>query len=387
MVQGTTPTLLFKFSVDLDLILEWRICFSQEGKENLIKTSADCLVDENKVIYVKLTQEETLAFDEKKILRIQVKALTKDNNVIPSQIVKKYVCEILDKSVFEIENNSPTIIDTSTIDFEFDTEPCGFGLDFEDLYIEKVGNGGGGNITVDKQLSLVSTNPVENKVVTKAINDLDDKVNKKSQTHLNSNFKAMVVDLLGAITNNTIDRYNVGDFFFLAEQNQPDFIFVETNDLTQIETTKINSVNDITEDMPKMGETYFIGGYFLVSAIEVGFNPNDYVKQTEFEELQKQIAQGKVIKSIEQTTTSTESNGVNVITVTFTDGTATEFQVLNGSNGKDGVDGKDYVLTEVDKDEIAELAKNKLPISDYATKEEVNTAIQQAILDSWEVAL
>ena len=177
MVQGTTPTLLFKFSVDLDLILEWRICFSQEGKENLIKTSAECLVDENKVIYVKLTQEETLAFDDKKILRIQAKALTKDNNVIPSQTVKKYVCEILDKSLFEIENNSPTIIDTSTIDFEFDTEPCGFGLDFEDLYIEKVSTGEGGNITFDKQLSLASENAVQNKVVAAKFNEQGEQIN------------------------------------------------------------------------------------------------------------------------------------------------------------------------------------------------------------------
>lgn len=144
MVQGTTPTFLFKFSVKLDLINEWRIGFFQEGKENLIKTQADCVVDENQVIYVKLTQEETLAFETTKYVKLKVKALTNDNNVITSQTKVLTVCEMLDKVLFEIENTPPTIIDTSTIDFEFDTEPCGFGLDFEDFYIEQVGTGGGG---------------------------------------------------------------------------------------------------------------------------------------------------------------------------------------------------------------------------------------------------
>ena len=172
MVQGTTPTLLFKFSVDLDLIKEWRICFYQEGEENLVKTEEDCVVDENKVIYVKLTQEETFAFDDKKVLKIKCKALTQDGNVIPSQAIKMFVCEMQDKVLFDVENIPPQIIDTSTINFEFETEPCGFGLDFEELYIEQVGTGGGGgNITVDSQLSTTSKNPVQNKVITNRINE------------------------------------------------------------------------------------------------------------------------------------------------------------------------------------------------------------------------
>ena len=297
MIQGTTPTFLFKFSVNLDLIFDWRICFAQEGKENLIKTAQDCIIDENNVIYVKLSQEETLAFDEKKILKIQVKALTKDNNVIPSQIVKNYVCEILDKAVFDVDTNAPTKIDTSTIDFEFETEPCGFGLDFEDLYIEKVGTGGGGGeLPIDDKFSLVSTNALQNKVITAKI-----------------------------------------------------------------------------------------------------------------QEIEQSLKDGVSIQSVEQTTTSTEDNGINVITVTLTNGTKTAFEVRNGSkgsqgakgdkgdkgdkgeqgeqgvqgiqgekgadgkdgangkdgvNGKDGADGKDYVLTETDKTDIANLVIGLLPNGD-----------------------
>ena len=56
-------------------------------------------------------------------------------------------------------------------------------------------------------------------------------------------------------------------------------------------------------------------------------------------ELHAQIQQGKVIKSIEQTETSTEDSGTNIFTVTFTDGTTTQFEVRNGSKGADGAQG------------------------------------------------
>lgn len=58
---------------------------------------------------------------------------------------------------------------------------------------------------------------------------------------------------------------------------------------------------------------------------------------------------GVGIQSVEQTTTSTEDGGTNVVTVTKTDGTTSTFYVRNGSqgstgpagsDGQDGVDGK-----------------------------------------------
>jgi hypothetical protein len=47
------------------------------------------------------------------------------------------------------------------------------------------------------------------------------------------------------------------------------------------------------------------------------------------------------IASIEQTTTSTEDGGNNVITVTLTNGQKQTFVVKNGSKGSAGADGKD----------------------------------------------
>lgn len=68
---------------------------------------------------------------------------------------------------------------------------------------------------------------------------------------------------------------------------------------------------------------------------------------------------GVGILSVEQTTISTDDGGVNVVTVTKTDGTTSDFQIRNGSkgnkgdtgekgdNGIDGADGKDGLTTSV----------------------------------------
>lgn len=48
---------------------------------------------------------------------------------------------------------------------------------------------------------------------------------------------------------------------------------------------------------------------------------------------------GVGIQSVEQTTTSTEDGGTNIVTVTKTDGTSSTFQVMNGSKGDKGDTG------------------------------------------------
>lgn len=64
---------------------------------------------------------------------------------------------------------------------------------------------------------------------------------------------------------------------------------------------------------------------------------------------------GVGIQSVEQTTTSTEDGGTNVVTVTKTDGTSSVFQVKNGSKGSEGPagsDGQDGVSPSVSVSEI-----------------------------------
>lgn len=48
---------------------------------------------------------------------------------------------------------------------------------------------------------------------------------------------------------------------------------------------------------------------------------------------------GVGIETVEQTTTSTEDGGANIVTVTLTDGSSSTFQVLNGSRGAQGEQG------------------------------------------------
>lgn len=50
---------------------------------------------------------------------------------------------------------------------------------------------------------------------------------------------------------------------------------------------------------------------------------------------------GVGIQSVEQTTTSNEDSGTNIVTVTKTDGTTSTFTVRNGSKGSEGPSGSD----------------------------------------------
>lgn len=87
-----------------------------------------------------------------------------------------------------------------------------------------------------------------------------------------------------------------------------------------------------------------------------------------FELTEEQIAmlKGVGVASVKQTTTSTESGGSNVVTVTLTNGNTYTFTVKNGAKGDPGKDGEDYVLTDADKQEIASLVLNQLPRAEEA---------------------
>lgn len=77
-------------------------------------------------------------------------------------------------------------------------------------------------------------------------------------------------------------------------------------------------------------------------------------------------AAGVGIQSIVQTTTSTADNGVNVITVTKTDGTTYTLETRNGSRGGTPVKGVDY-YTEADKQEIVNAVLSRIPAAEGAS--------------------
>ena len=99
MLRGTTPTYYFAFPVSLKTIKEFKIIFSQD-ENSLVKTDRDCLVDETQnIVIAKLSQEETLSFSENIYAKIQAKALTKDGNVIASDILFDKICPSTAKSL------------------------------------------------------------------------------------------------------------------------------------------------------------------------------------------------------------------------------------------------------------------------------------------------
>ena len=69
-------------------------------------------------------------------------------------------------------------------------------------------------------------------------------------------------------------------------------------------------------------------------------------------------ADGIGIQSVEQTTTSTEDGGTNVVTVTRTDGTSSTFQIKNGSRGQDAT--VDASLTQSGKAADAAVVGQRL---------------------------
>lgn len=101
MIRGTTPTLLFTLPFEVDKIQICYIAFAQNNKIILEKTSNDNDIEfENTdTLKVKLTQDETLLFEEDVIVEIQLRIKTVSNDVLASNIIKEKVEKILKDGV------------------------------------------------------------------------------------------------------------------------------------------------------------------------------------------------------------------------------------------------------------------------------------------------
>ena len=98
--QGTTQQHIIKLPIVTDLIEKLEIYYSQNGVLLFEKTLNDCIVEENKIT-VSLTQEETLRFNPGLPAQVQVRYMTKENEVITSKIGRDAVYPILKKAVLE----------------------------------------------------------------------------------------------------------------------------------------------------------------------------------------------------------------------------------------------------------------------------------------------
>ena len=105
LIRGSCEQFKFKIPYTFDQIDKIRITFKQiDLKGNsveIVKTKADCMAagDKAKVVYTKLTQEETLRFSTDSKAYVQWRALTTDGIPFSSKIRQITVYPTLDETI------------------------------------------------------------------------------------------------------------------------------------------------------------------------------------------------------------------------------------------------------------------------------------------------
>lgn len=98
MIQGTTPTHIFKISIGTETIRSLRITYCQCGQTVIEKTENDVEM-RNNAITLTLTQEETLRLNPRWDVKLQVKILTFSGVVMASRIKELSVSAILNEEI------------------------------------------------------------------------------------------------------------------------------------------------------------------------------------------------------------------------------------------------------------------------------------------------
>ena len=90
--KGCTCENEFSFPFDKDEVVALCVTYKQNKEVKLKKRLDDCTLKDGK-IYVALEQEDTLKFDDKGIIRVQIKARLKNGKVPKSNIMETYTDE------------------------------------------------------------------------------------------------------------------------------------------------------------------------------------------------------------------------------------------------------------------------------------------------------
>ena len=98
MIRGTTPTHTFNVPLSAENIKKVKITYEQDGVDILTKREGDCTIADGKVT-VRLTQEETLKFDHEKLITIQIRVLSKNDDALSSYPFSVNAVECLDDEV------------------------------------------------------------------------------------------------------------------------------------------------------------------------------------------------------------------------------------------------------------------------------------------------
>lgn len=102
--RGTTPTHTFTSSTDLSEATALYVTYQQGGKTVVEKSLEDIAVTTDSdtgscTMTVELSQEETLAFDEKKQVEIQVRAAFANGTALASNIINSSPARLLKEGV------------------------------------------------------------------------------------------------------------------------------------------------------------------------------------------------------------------------------------------------------------------------------------------------
>ena len=99
MYRGTTPTFRLTFPIDIASIKAAYISFSQKDLCVVEKTLDDCEIEGSRVVRLKLTQKDTLKFDEG-IVKCQARILLKDSNdAVATKIITLTIKGVLKEGV------------------------------------------------------------------------------------------------------------------------------------------------------------------------------------------------------------------------------------------------------------------------------------------------
>lgn len=90
MKMGSTPTHTFTVPYEASSIRKIRVSYGQNGKELVCKSESDCVLEEG-ILSCTLTQRDTLQFDHRKPLEIQVKILLNTGDVFLSDLI---ICDV-----------------------------------------------------------------------------------------------------------------------------------------------------------------------------------------------------------------------------------------------------------------------------------------------------
>lgn len=104
MRQGTTPKHTFNLPFAIPEGAVVRIIYKQGDSVVLVKTDQDCEINESSVS-VRLTQEETFSFNEKRKVRIQLRILTPEEEALESNIITRTVEECLEREIMCLEDD------------------------------------------------------------------------------------------------------------------------------------------------------------------------------------------------------------------------------------------------------------------------------------------